>query len=288
MITTLSAGLSIGAIYAIVAIGYNIVFVASKVFNFAQAQFLMIGTFIALDAGARYGLPIPLAILLCAIVGAVIGALEEILAIRRLAGKGEHNELVTTVGVSTLMAGAALVIWGPEPIRTPYLTGLGQIQVFGSAVGVIDLAITAIAILLASGVAVVTRRSMIGLASLASSEDRDAAMLRGIDVKRMALGAFVVAGALVAATAPFVGAKTYATYHLGDGLAVKAFVALAIGGFGSYLGALIGGFIVGLLEMLGARFLGSEWQDISVFVLLLIVLLVLPKGLFGRTKERVV
>src|SRR5690606_40952822 len=97
--------------------------------------------------------------------------------------------------------------------------------------------------------------SYIGIVSLASSEDRQAAMLRGIDVKWLALGAFVVAGALVAAVAPVIAAKTYATYHLGDILAVKAFVALAIGGFGSYAGVLIGGFVVGLLEAFSARYI---------------------------------
>src|SRR5690606_19860177 len=118
--------------------------------------------------------------------------------------------------------------------------------------------------------------------------DREAGALRGINAGALAIGAFVIAGALLAAMGPLIGAKTFAIYNLGDLLAVKAFVALAIGGFGSYAGAVIGGFGVGLIEVFAARYLGSEWPNITVFVLLLIVLLVIPQGIFGRRTGRTV
>ncbi|SFI61146.1 MULTISPECIES: branched-chain amino acid ABC transporter permease [Microbacterium] len=287
MMTTILAGLSIGAVYTMVAIGYNIVFISSRVFNFAQAQFLMVGAFVALVAARQFDLPLWAAILLCAASGGIIGALEEILAIRRLAGRGAHNELVTTLGVGVLMSGAALAIFGSDPQKLIFFDETA-FSFLGGRVVMVDLLLILVAILLAGIVGLVTRKSMIGLASLATSEDRDAGMLRGINVKRLALIAFVIAGALVAAVGPLVASKTLVHYHLGDLLAVKAFVALAIGGFGSYRGALIGGFVVGLLEMFGARYLGTEWQNITVFALLLVVLLVLPQGIFGRRNERVV
>jgi len=287
MMTTVLAGLSLGAVYTLVAIGYNIVFISSRVFNFAQAQFLMAGAFIGFLGSAKLGLPLWAAVLIAAFVGAVIGALEEVLAIRRLAGRGAHNELVTTLGVGTIIAGAALALFGADPQKVTYFDS-AAFDFLGGRTNLVDLLIILVAVLLAGIVGLITRKTMIGLASLATSEDRDAGMLRGINVKHLAFWAFVIAGALVAATGPLVASKTLASYHLGDLLAVKAFVAVAVGGFGSYRGAVIGGFVVGLLEMFGARYLGTEWQSISVFVLLLVALIVLPKGLFGRSQERLV
>lgn len=287
MMTTILGGLSIGAVYTLVAIGYNIVFVSSRVFNFAQAQFLMVGAFVGFIAGTNFGLPLWAALILAAVIGGLIGAAEEILAIRRLAGRGAHNELVTTLGVATIMSGVALILFGSDPRKLHYFDG-AAFSFLGGRVVMVDLIVIVVAVLLAGVVGLITRKSMIGLASLATSEDREAGMLRGINVKQLSVIAFVVAGALVAAAGPIVASKTLVSYNLGDLLAVKAFVALAIGGFGSYRGALIGGFVVGLLESLCARYLGTDWQNITVFVLLLVVLMLLPNGLLGRRNERVV
>lgn len=286
--TTVWSGLTLGAIYAIVAIGYNLIFVASRVFNFAQAQFVMLGAFVALEAGTALKLPLILAIVLAAAVGGIIGGLEELLAVRRLAGHGVHNELVTTLGVGIILSGIALAIFGSNPQQLSYFSNEQPFTFIGGRVVLANLLVIAAAVVIAGAVVIVMRRSMVGLASLATSEDREASMLRGVNVKRLSLGAFIIAGALVAAAGPLVGATTYAVYDLGDALAIKSFVALAIGGFGSFPGALIGGFAVGLLEEFGARYLGTGLQNITVFVILLIVLLVLPRGIFGRSAERAV
>lgn len=288
MMTTIWAGLSLGAIFAIVAIGYNIVYIASRVFNFAQAQFVMIGAFIALEAANRFGLPLWLTIIVCAIVGGVVGGLEELGAVRWLRGRGAHNELVTTLGVATLLSGIALVLWGSNPQRIPYFSDSVPLDLLGGRVLLVEVLIILAAVVLAVAVGIITKRTMLGLASLATSEDREAGSLRGVNAGLLAIGAFVIAGALLAAVGPLIGAKTFAVYNLGDLLAVKAFVALAIGGFGSYAGAVVGGFAVGLIEVFAARYLGSEWQNITVFVLLLLVLLIIPNGFFGRRAGRTV
>ena len=290
MITTLWAGLSIGAVYALVAIAYNIVFVGTRVFNFAQAYILMVGTFIAVEVATRFELPLAVAIIVCAAAGALIGAIEEFVAIRPLARSGSHNELVTTLGVGVVLSGIALVLWGSEPKSIPYLKEHGVLDALGGRVTVGELVLIAVAIIAGIGMWLLSTRTSMGLTALATSEDRDAAMLRGVNVRGLATGAFALAGALVGAVAPVVATKTYATYHLGEGLAVKAFLVLALGGFGSMIGALIAAGIVGILEMFAARYLGSDWQNITVFVLLLIVLIVLPHGLFsrGKAQERVV
>lgn len=290
MITTLWAGLSIGAVYALVAVAYNIVFVGTRVFNFAQAYILMIGTFIAVEATTKFGLSLIATIVVCAVAGAIIGAIEEVVAIRRLARTGSHNELVTTLGVGVILSGIALLIWGSEPKSAPLLKEFGVLEVLGGRITMGEVLLIVTAIVVGVGTWLVSTKTPIGLTALATSEDRDAAMLRGINVRGLATGTFALGGAIVGAIAPLVATKTYATYHLGDGLAVKAFLVLALGGFGSFIGALVAGSIVGVLEMFAARYLGSDWQNITVFILLLIVLLVVPHGLFsrGKAQERVV
>ncbi len=292
MVTTLLAGLSLGAIYAIVGIGYNIVFISSRVFNFAQAHFLMIGAFVMVELGQVFHLPFGLTLLIGAAVGAAIGALEELLAIRRLAtrmnGPSGHSELVTTLGIATILTGLAVAFFGSDPQQITELANLPAFDLLGGRTNTIDVLLIAAAIVLALIVGLVTRRTMVGLSSLAASEDRSAAMLRGVNVSSLGLIAFAVAGGLLALLGPLVAAKTYATYDLGDTLAVKSFVSVAIGGFGSYFGAVLGGFIVGVLEMVSAFYLGSQWQSLVVFVLLLVVLVALPNGITGRARERAV
>jgi branched-chain amino acid transport system permease protein len=146
----------------------------------------------------------------------------------------------------------------------------------------------ALACSIALGAELITRRTNLGLASLATAEDRIAAMLRGIDVRTLSIGSFAVAGALCVAVGPFLAPKTFATFDLGDNLAIKGFVALAIGGFGSQKGALIGGLFTGLVEAGAARYLGAGYQTLSIFILLLAVLLVRPTGLFGEASVRAV
>ncbi len=289
--TTILAGLSLGAIYAIVGIGYNIVFISSGVFNFAQAHFLLIGAFIAIELADLTRMPFWATLVLAAASGAIVGAIEYWFAVRRLSARareGGHNELVTTLGVATILTGIAVAAFGSNPYQVEALADPLALTVLGGRTTTVDVALIIAAILLALVVGLITRRTMIGLSSLATSEDRQAAMLRGINTGALALGAFAVAGGLLALLGPLVAAKMYATYDLGDRLAVTAFVAVAIGGFGSYTGAVVGGFVVGILEMLGARFLGSTWQDIVVFVVLLIALVVLPNGITGRKTERTV
>ena len=287
MLVTLLSGLALGAVYAIVAVGYNIVFIASGILNFAQAQFLMLGTFVALEAHRMAGVPFALAIVLSIAVGAAAGGLEEVLAIRKL-GRGAHAELVTTLGAGTIISGIVLAVFGSDAQTVPYLQGLGGTTIFGARTNWVDLIIVGAAVVVAIAVDQVTRRSALGLASRATSEDRQAAQLRGVNVKWLGFGAFVVAAALVAGAGALVGIKTFAVYSLGDDLAVKAFVALTLGGFGSYYGALFGGLAVGVLEVAAARYFGTNWQNIAVFILLLAVLLIAPSGIFTRTRERVV
>jgi len=285
---TLWAGLSVGAIYILVAVGFNIVFVATGTLNFAQPQYMMLGTFLAYTVAVTWNLSPALAIIAGAIVGFAISAVEERIAVRPLTGSGVHGELVTTVGWSVMMQGSVLRIWGSEPREVPGVVPYRIVSVLGGRITVGEVVLIATAIVLSVGVHVWSRSTLLGIASLAAAEDREAAMLRGVNTRRLAVCAFGIAGGLMAALGPIVGPKTYAVFSIGSVVVIKAFFAMSIGGFGSTIGALIGGFSVGIIEAMTNRHLGTNYVNIVLFVLFMTLLLVHPTGLFGEKRVRVV
>jgi branched-chain amino acid transport system permease protein len=286
--TTVWSGLAVGAIYVLVGVAYNIVFLSTGVFNFAQAQFLMLGTFVTYTVVITLHMPFIAAIAAGLVIGAVISIVEERIAIRPLQGQGQHGELITTLGFAVLMAGIASLVWGSDPLPVPFFGSDRALTVLYGRVLPDELALIALASTMALGADLITRRTNLGLASLATAEDRIAAMLRGINVRTLSIGSFAVAGALCVAAGPLLAPKTFATFDLGDNLALKGFVALAIGGFGSHKGALVGGLITGLVEAGAARYFDVGYQNLAVFILLLGVLLVRPTGLFGERSHRAV
>lgn len=284
--TLLWGGLSLGAVYAIIAIGYNIVFIASGVFNFAHAQLLMVGTFIAYWGLAIARVPVAVVFLLGALIVGVLALLEERVAIRGI--KGTEGQLVTTVGVATLLNGATQLIWGGQPLTVPFLNGNTVWTVLGGRVLPVQLVLIVLAVVMTVALLLYSRGSMIGLAMLAIAEDREAASLRGVNVRALALGAFVASGVMAGVLGPVVGPETFAVATLGSALALKGFVALALGGFGSLSGALIGGLAIGLVEEYTTRYLGSSYVNMIILAVLLLVLLTKPTGMFGQVRERMV
>jgi branched-chain amino acid transport system permease protein len=285
-VTPIWSGLAIGAVYVLVAIGYNIVYIAYTTFNFAHAQLMMFGVFVTYWATVTVDLPIWLTFIACAAVVAIIALIEEFIAIRPV--KGAHAHLVTTLGAATLLDGVTRLIWGDQVLKVPAVGSSATVTLLGGRVSIVELVLIVSIIAITGFITLYSRRSLTGLALLAMAEDRDAALLRGINVKRLALGAFVFTGVLAGITGPLVGPKTFAVATLGAALALKGFVAVAIGGFGSMPGALIGGLVVGLVESLSGRWLGSDFPTVIVFCVLLLILLLKPTGLFGTTRERVV
>lgn len=284
--TIIWSGLALGAVYALVAIGYNIVFLSQKTFNFAQAALMMLGAFLAYLGIVVWGLPWWLVAIIAAVIVGGIAALEERIAIRPV--KDPHNLLVTTLGASIIMEGVAQVIWGGEPKRVPFFMGDQVLEIAGGRLYLVELALIILVILIVLGLTQYAKRSMTGIALLGMSEDREAAQLRGVNVRRFALMAFVFTGVLAGFLGVFVGPKTYAVATLGASLAIKGFVVLAIGGFGSMGGVLVGGLIVGLAESLATRYIGGDFAAITVFAILIVILMVKPTGLFTRRVERTV
>ncbi|MGF3053061.1 branched-chain amino acid ABC transporter permease [Microbacterium sp. YY-03] len=284
--TIIFSGLALGAIYALVAIGYNIVFLSQKTFNFAQATLMMFGAFLAYLGIAVWGLPWWLVGIGAAIIVGLIAALEERVAVRPV--KDMHNLLVTTLGASFVIEGVAQLIWGGEPHAVPFFLGNKPLEIAGGAVLPVEIAIVVVVVLLVVGLTQFSKRSMVGIALLGMSEDREAAVLRGVNVRRFAFLAFVATGVIAGFLGVIVGPKTYAVATLGASLALKGFVVLAIGGFGSMWGVLVGGAIVGLAEAIAGRYWGADFAALTVFAILVIILMIKPTGLFTRRKERTV
>ncbi len=284
--TIIFSGLALGAIYALVAIGYNIVFLSQKTFNFAQATLMMFGAFLAYLGIAVWGLPWWLVGIGAAIIVGLIAALEERVAVRPV--KDMHNLLVTTLGASFVIEGVAQLIWGGEPHAIPFFLGNKPMEIAGGAILPVEIALIVVVVLLVIGLTQYSKRSMVGIALLGMSENREAAVLRGVNVRRFAFLAFVATGVIAGFLGVIVGPKTYAVATLGASLALKGFVVLAIGGFGSMWGVLVGGAIVGLAEAIAGRYLGADYAALTVFVILIVILMIKPTGLFTRRKERTV
>lgn len=286
--TVIWAGLAVGAVYALVAVAYNLVLTTSGVFNFAQPQFIMLGTFLAYEGLVAHDVPVVVVLAGALVLGGVLGFVEERLAIRPLpdAGGG-HGALVTTVGASVVMLGAALVIWGTNARNVPpVLLDEGALTLLGGQVEKTDLLIIALAVVSAAVLHVAHRRSRFGLASRAAITDAAAARLRGIDAGRVQTLGFVLAGMFAMAVGVIVASKVTANVTLGNNLVILGFVAVAVGGFGSYAGALLGGMVTGLAEQLSLRYVGSEAPLLILFVLLLTVLMIKPTGLLGDREVR--
>jgi branched-chain amino acid transport system permease protein len=280
------SGVALGAIYALVALGYNTVFVTTNVFNFAHAQLIMLGTFIAFWGSVTLKLPTVVVFLLSGSIVAAVAVVEERTAIRLV--RGTEGQLVTTVGFATLINGTCQVIWGGQPLQVPFFGPTKVVNVLGGRIFPVEIVLAGVAVLLTVTFVVISRKTLFGIAMLAVSEDREAALMRGINVRAFGIGAFAVSGAVAGLLGPLVGPKTFAVATLGSSLALKGFVGMAIGGFGSAPGALIGGMAVGLIEAESGRYLGESYSNLMVFVALLAVLLLKPSGLFGTRRERAV
>ncbi|PWJ27067.1 amino acid/amide ABC transporter membrane protein 1 (HAAT family) [Branchiibius hedensis] len=284
--TLVWAALSTGGIYALVAFGYNIVYMGYRTFNFAHAQLMMLGAFIAYTGLVSWTLPSVVVAVLVTVAVLVVAVVEERIAIRPLSDM--HSALITTLGVSVLLTGVSELVWGSSPLTVPFAGGNDPVRVLGGQAYPVQFAIVIFAVLLVLAFEVITRRTTVGLSLMAITEDREAAMLRGINVRLLALGTFAVSGAVAGLSGMLIGPSTYAVATLGSSLALKGFVALALGGFGNMPGALVGGMTVGFVEAATIRYVGAEYANIAVFLVLVVVLMARPTGIFVRAQERTV
>jgi branched-chain amino acid transport system permease protein len=286
--TIVYAGIALGALYAIIAMLYNITIASSGVFSFATSQYVLAGVFVSYLTTNVLGLSPLIAIPAGAIVGGALGYLTELIALRPLKDKTGWAALVTTVGFGSVIEGIAYAIWGSSPYTVPFVVPNDSIQILGGTTTVVDLWLLVLSIVLCGGAYLIHRFSRFGLMGRAATADLQAALARGINVPRLTTTAFIITGAIGGALGFLVAPKTTVVFSLGSTLVVYAFAALTIGGMGSYIGTWVGGMIVGLVQAFSERYLGGSSPLLVVFVLLLIVLLVRPGGLFGRRQIRLV
>jgi branched-chain amino acid transport system permease protein len=290
-VTLIYSGLGIGAIYAICAAGYNIVYSFSGIVNFAQAQYVTIGTFTAYLVAEHWNLALIPVMLIAAVVGAAAGLIQEVISIRPLAGRDGlriDSVLITTLGWSVLIDGIAEFIFGSSTRSLPYFSSLRTVEFLGGPFLISDIVLIAAACVLCIGLYVWSRHSVVGLWSLAATENRGTAMLQGINVRRLTVRGFLIGGLILAACGPLIAVREAVTYNLGDSLVILTFVALAIGGFGNMIGGLIAGLALGIVQSEVSRYLSLSYADLVIFGILLLVLLVRPRGLIAASEQRTV
>jgi branched-chain amino acid transport system permease protein len=311
-------GLTAGSVYAIVALGYTMVYGIIQLINFAHGEVVMIGAMVAftvINALAPSGLPALAVVLIgtgCALpVCMLVGYSMERLAYRPLRGAPRLAPLITAIGVSIILQHLALMIWSRNVLAFPQIITSRTYFIGGAAITSVQIAILAICVALMGGLAVLVYRTRLGTAMRATAQNPQVAGLMGIDVNRVIAATFVIGAALGAVAGVLFG--TYyglAQYTMGSILGLKAFSAAVLGGIGNIPGAMLGGIVLGLVEALGAGYIGdftdlcqygllagaidackgggnfilfgSNYQDVFAFIVLILVLVFRPQGLLGE------
>ncbi len=284
---TLFAGLTIGAIYALAAMGFTLIYNASNVINFAQGEFIMLGGMLAVFF-VQAGAPLPLAFVLAVSVPALVGVLLEKFTIEPAIGSETVTLIIITIGASLVIRGAIQVWLGKGTHSLPAFSGSEPLMILGATLLPQSLWVfggTALAVVL---LWFFFNRTRYGKAMLATSYNRLAARLVGIDTDRVLFVSFAFAAALGALGGILVTPITMTSYDIGIMLGLKGFVAAVVGGLGSGFGAVAGGLLVGIVEAMAAGYISSAYKDAVPFVLILAVLFFMPRGLFGaKVTERV-
>lgn len=288
-------GLTAGAFYALVALGYTIVYGIIRLINFAHGDLTMIGAFVGWTALVTLGLqhlPLALAIAAATLIAMVVTSGLNVailrLAYQPLLKRSILAILITALGMSLLLQNAALLIFGAGVQAYPHLLSATGVEVFSVRASYAQLVFLGISVLLMVGLYVFTQFTTLGTAMRALAVDHDAARLMGIDVDRVIAIAFVLGAILAAAAGVMIGLYyTQINFFLGFLIGLRAFTAAVLGGIGNIPGAMAGGLLIGLLESYCAGYLSGRWQDVFVFGVLIAVLVIKPTGLFGeRVAER--
>ena len=278
------AGLKSGAIYALLALGFTIVYAATGVINFAQGEFFMLGGMLAVWVLDALGVPLLLAAVASVVLTALAGVVFEFLAIRPRKDADPLALIIITVGGSMLIKSLARHAFGPDELPLPVFTEGGSLHVLGALVERQAVWLWLLTALAVAGLTLLYSRTRFGLAMRACAVDREAAKLMGIDTRRVVMVTFALAGALGAVAGVAVAPLTQTAYDVGAAVGLKGFAAAILGGLGSPLAAVVGGLLLGLAESLSVAALSSEFKDAVAILLLLGVLFFRPEGLFRRSR----
>lgn len=283
LIQTFISGLSLGSIYALIALGYTMVYGIAKMLNFAHGDIIMVGAYTCIVAVGTMNLPPVAAIVLAVAVCALLGVAIEFLAYKPLRQAQPLAVLITAIGVSYFLQNVALLAFGSENKTFPALLKLPIFEVGGvfiEGITLLTMGVTAAIMVLLT---LFIGRTRMGKAMRAVSEDKAAAELMGISVNRTISVTFAIGSALAAVAAIFYGLNyTYIQPTTGSMPGIKAFTAAVFGGIGSIPGAMLGGILMGIIEQMSKTYISTLWSDAVVFGVLVLVLVVKPTGLLGK------
>ena len=283
----LFSGLTVGAVYALVALGFTIIYNASDVVNFAQGEFVMLGGMITVFT-FEAGLPLPLAAVVAILVTSAIGVALNKLAIEPARGAPVVSLIIITIGASIVIRGATQLIFDKQLHRFPSFSGDDPIHVLGATILPQSLWVIGGALAVFVGLWIFFTRTLTGKAVLATANNRVAAQLVGINTGWVMTLSFGLSAAIGAFAGVLVTPITLVGYDVGVALALKGFAAAMLGGMGNPKGALVGGLLLGCFEALTAGYLSSQYKEAVAFIVILAVLFVMPQGLFGsKSTERV-
>ena len=284
-LSNLINGISLGSVYAIIALGYTMVYGIAKMLNFAHGDVIMIGAYISFCVTQYLNLPAWLSVLAAMFVCTLLGMTIERLAYKPLRSAPSLAVLITAIGMSYFLQNLALLIWGSNPKSFTSIISFGPLRLFDGQLIISDVAIVTVlaCILIMIGLTWFTGKTRMGKAMRAVSEDKGAAQLMGVNVNRTISVTFAIGSAL-AAIAGVLLCSAYPTLMptTGSMPGIKAFTAAVFGGIGSIPGAMLGGILLGIIEIFGKSYISTELGDAIVFAILIVILLVKPAGLLGK------
>ena len=282
----LISGISLGSIYAIIALGYTMVYGIAKMLNFAHGDVIMVGAYVCFFTASRFGLPPIVGILFAMVICTVLGITIERLAYKPLRNAPSLAVLITAIGMSYFLQNAAQLLWSSNPKVFTSIVGNGAVKLFDGALSISHVTIVTIITCIVIMVLLTTlvQRTKMGKAMRACSEDKAAAQLMGINVDTTISFTFAIGSAL-AAIAGVLLCSAYPTLTPTTGSlpGIKAFTAAVFGGIGSIPGAFLGGILLGVIEIFAKAYISTQLSDAIVFAVLIIVLIVKPTGLLGHT-----
>ena len=283
----LFSGITVGATYALAALGFTLIYNASNVINFAQGEFIMLGGMLAV-LFSQMGLPLPVVLVLAIVIPALVGILMEKIAIEPVKGADTVSLIIITIGASLIIRGLIQVWLGKGTFSMPAFSGDEPIHILGATLLPQSLWVLAITALLVAALWYFFSQTLTGKAMLATAFNRTAAELVGINTNFVLFLSFAMSAGLGAVGGILVTPITMTSYDVGIMLGLKGFVAAVVGGLGNGLGAVLGGLLVGILEAMGAGYISSAYKDTVPFVLILFILFFMPRGLFGgKSTDRV-
>jgi branched-chain amino acid transport system permease protein len=274
-------GITVGSVYALVALGFNIIYNATEVINFAQGEFFMLGGLIMVSLCMTFGLPLPLGFVVSVSIVTLIGAIFERLAIYPLKHPSVMNLIMITIAASITIQGIAMLIWGRDPYDLIPFSGRTAITIGGAVIQPQYLWVLGLTILVVIAFNLFFNRTTLGKAMAACADNQEAACLVGINFKVMVLISFALSAAIGAVAGIAITPISLMEFDRGPLIAVKGFGAVVFGGLGSFTGAVVAGLLLGIIESLFAGFVNSGYKDAAALSVLLLILFFKPSGLFG-------